>query len=501
MGHTRWAGLFLAALPFLAGCKGFWDAPSTGTDFTLSSSPSSLSISPGATSGNTSTISVTPANSFTGTVDLACTVTAPSNATSPATCSLSPTSVSLSSTSPETATLTATTSSTTTAGAYTITVSGSSGGVTVNTTVCALVGTSSGMCSGTASTSGIFYVLSSSSIAGYTISSGALTGISGTSFTNLSGATAIAIAPNGAYLYVASQGIGIVPYTINSSTGALTQGTAFGDTEAGALQIDPSGKWLLDASLAGTLNAYPITSSGTLASQTVPLPIQLAGTAVEQVAISPNGALISVALGGNGTQSFAFNAGNTASPIGNEINVINPLGGVNKGGAISVAIDPQNRLLYIGELAAFNSNTNSGALRVFTIGTTSQGQPNLNELSYASPYAPLGTGPQAILPDPTGKYVYVASWQTLAAGAITGYSVSTSALTQIGSSTANMGTQPAGLAEDSTNSYVLAISKQGSPSFNAYTFDGTTLGQLDPATITGSPAATNPIAIVAIPKQ
>jgi 6-phosphogluconolactonase (cycloisomerase 2 family) len=504
MRRAGLAGLFLATVSLLTGCKGFWDAPSGNTSFSLSNS-ANITVSPGATTNNTSTISVTPANSFTGTVDLTCSVTAPTNASNPATCSLSPTSVDLSSTSAMTATLTATTASTTTAGVYTITVTGSSGGVTATTAVCALVGNSSGSCSTTASTSGVFYVLNASTIAGYTISSGSLAGVSGSSY-SLNGATAIAIAPSGNFLYVGSEGSGIVLYTISSSTGALGQGNSavFGDTVAQALQIDPSGTWLLDldgsVGGSGTLTAYPILSTGAQDTSRTLQQVSLAGAAPQQMAISPNGTLISVALGGNGTQSFSFNA-TSATPIGTANSLVTkPYG--SDGAAISVAIDPQNRLLYIGETLAFpTSTTNLGALRVFTIGANLSATPSLSELNYKAPYAPLGTGPHAILPDPAGKYVYVASWQTLAAGAITGYSVTTSALTQIGSSTVATGTGPSSLAEDSTDSYVLAASNLESPFFNAYTFDATTPGQLDPASITGSPAASNPIAIVAMPKQ
>jgi 6-phosphogluconolactonase (cycloisomerase 2 family) len=496
MRQASWAGLFLAVLPFLAGCKGFWDAPTTGTNFSLSGSPSSLSISSGATSGNTSTISVTPANSFTGTVDLTCTVSGPTNASNAATCGLSPTSVDITGTTAVSATLTATTVSATTAGAYTVTVSGTSGSETETTTVCVVV--TSGTCGTTAGTSGFFYVLSPSSIAGYTASSSALTSVSGSSF-NLSGASAIAVATSGNFLYVASQSTGIVPYTINSSTGALTQGTeVIGDSAVEAMQIDPSGKWLLDANLAGTLTAYPITSTGAQDTTRTLQQVALASATVEQIAISPSGALISVALGATGTQSFSFIAGNNV-PIGTGGSILTtPYG--NGGNAISVAMDPQSRLLYIGEVAAFTSNTNSGALRVFTITTSSPGATSLQELPYASPYAPLGTGPHAILPDPTGKYVYVASWQTGSAGAITGYSVATSALTQIGTGTVATGTEPVALAEDSTSTFVLAVNNQGTIPLDAYTFDSTTAGQLDPASITGS-TASNPIAIVAIPKQ
>jgi 6-phosphogluconolactonase (cycloisomerase 2 family) len=390
------------------------------------------------------------------------------------------------------ATLTATTTSTTTVGAYNITVSGSSGGVSATTSVCAEVSTSSSAaCSGsTAGTSGNFYVLSNSSIAGYNLSSGSLAAISGAS-SSLNGASAITIAPSGAFLYVATVGNGVTVYTINSTTGALTQGNEIiADSAVQAMQIDPSGKWLLDASLGGSLTAYPITSTGAQDTTRTLQQVALASTTVQQMAISPNGALISVALGSTGTESFPF-AASSNTPIGNAYNpVTKPYG--SDGAAISVAIDPQSRLLYIGETAAFpNSNSNSGALRVFTIGTNS-----LTELGYALPYAPLGTGPHAILPASAGSYVYAASWQSGASGVITTYSVTTSALTAL-SSTANTGTEPSGMTEDSTDSYVLAVSLQGSPLFNAFTFDATTSGQLD-ASVTGS-TISSPIAIVAAP--
>jgi len=236
----------------------------------------------------------------------------------------------------------------------------------------------SGTCSATASNSGNFYILSKNSIAGYSISGGTtLTSISGSSYTVSGVASSVAIAPSNDFLYVASTG-GITLYTINTSTGALTQGSSgFGDGLAQSIQIDPSGKWLLEASLAGSLIAYPITSTGvedypSRSVQTMPL----AAATVNQMAISPNGTLIAVALGDTGTEAFPFTSG-SASPIGNAYSkIFTPYGG-SGGSALSLAIDPQNRLLYVGETDAFpSSSTDSGGLRVFTISSGS-----LNELS------------------------------------------------------------------------------------------------------------------------
>jgi len=341
----------------------------------------------------------------------------------------------------------------------------------------------------TATSSGNFYILNSNSIAGFSISSSKLTSISGSSY-SVSGASAVAIAPSGNFLYVASQGSGITLYTIASS-GALTQGASIdGDTVAQSILVDPSGSWLLDASALGTLRAIPISSSGTLDLSRSVQSQALAGTSVQQMAISPNGLLVAVALGSTGTQAFAFTSGN-ASPLGSgstPIRVTN----ASAGSAISVAVDPQNRLLYIGEVAAFpSSNTNSGALRVFTISGRT-----LTEFTYATPYQSGGLAPHFILPIATGNYVYVANGAgNSAAGNITGFAVTTTALTT--GSTVTAGVQPLSMAEDSTGSYVFEVCSTGSPYFDAYTFDNTNTGQLD-SQVTSTTAATS-IAIVAAP--
>ena len=102
--------------------------------FGLSNS-GNISVVQGATTGNTSTITVTPSNSFTGSVGLACAVTTtPTSPTSPVTCSIG-SSVSITGSSAVTATLTASSTLTTTPGAYQITVTGTSGAITQTTVV------------------------------------------------------------------------------------------------------------------------------------------------------------------------------------------------------------------------------------------------------------------------------------------------------------------------------------------------------------------------------
>jgi 6-phosphogluconolactonase (cycloisomerase 2 family) len=482
----------LAAAPLIVGCKDFWQAPNSNS-FTLASNPTSLTVTAGSI--GTSTITVTPASSFTGTVTLTCAVTSPSGAVSATTCALSPTSVSITSTTAQTASLTATTTSTTTTGAYQLVVTGTSGSTTETTTVCVAVGVSSSSCASTSTTSGHFYILNSATISGDYINAGSVTQLSTTTLPSGTG-VAMAIDPaEPTLLYVATTG-GIFLYPIESSGALQTPTTISGNQGVAAIQVDPSGKWLLVAYSSGSLSAIPITSAGIQDStRSVQANTYLAGTPI-QMAISPSqtNAIVAVSLGSSGTQVFPFTTGNSA-PIGNAYKpTIATWGSTNSGAsANSVAIDPQDRFLYIGEVEAFpnsTASTGTGGLRVLTIKST-----ELSELS-ASPYPSGGTGPHAILPESSGNYVYVANWAGNATGV--GFQVASGgALTQL-SGTFTTGSEPTGLAEDNTDSFVLVVSGLGSPDLDAYSFSSST-GSLTSGA-TSSSTGTNPIAIVSVPK-
>ena len=78
------SGMYIHTLAITAMVSG----ASGAQGFTIASSQN-INIAPGATSGNTSTISVNPTNGFTGNVAVSCAVTAaPSGAISPVTCSI-----------------------------------------------------------------------------------------------------------------------------------------------------------------------------------------------------------------------------------------------------------------------------------------------------------------------------------------------------------------------------------------------------------------------------
>ncbi len=498
-----WMKLVWTAPLLLAGCKGFWDAAGS-SDFTLSNSGAISVSTPGATSGNTSTITVTPSGSFSGTVTLSCAVTtSPSSATSPVTCSLSPTSVAIGSSTAETATLTASTTSTTTTGAYEITVTGTSGSATTTATACVTVGTSSGTCnSPSAGTSGKFYVLNAArqQIAGYYVNAGKLTALPGSPYsvpaTPTSPNGAIAIAPNGAFLYVSTIA-GIYVYSV-ASDGSLTLGNNSGiisPDQAVSMQVSANNNWLVEIA-PGYVYAVPINSSnGTVASKTEQA-VGLSGT-VQQVAISPDSSYVFVAMGAGGTEAIAFNGGAAANadPFGAATNIAT----INSAGsALSVAVDPLQsgqtapRLFYIGETAA-TGGSNTGGLRVFNFN-------GFKELS-GSPLTTNGLAPYSILPISTGNYVYVVNRQVSGSntGVISGYGVSgsnnTYSVTAL-SKTFAVGTNPVALAEDSTGTFVFAVDYGGNPDLQGYTFDSTNAGYLD-AGVSGA-TGTDPVQASAI---
>jgi 6-phosphogluconolactonase (cycloisomerase 2 family) len=497
----------VVALPllvvFLAGCGDFWQNPNgtSATSFSMSNS-GSITVAPGATSGNTATITVTPGSSFTGTVTLACSITTePSNPTSPTTCSLSPTSVSLSSSTAETSTLTASTTSSTTTGAYEVEVTGTSGTIAESTTVCVEVSSSSGSCTSGSGTSGIFFVLNqtTSQIVVAKLVSGSLTTIGSVS-TPASHPFAIAIAPNGNFLYVSTLN-GIYVYTI-SSGGTLTLGNggaAISADPASTMQVDATNSWLVE-SISGSSALYAIavnSSTGDLATsgeteQT--LAGGLPSTTPVELAISPNDSssctdcYVFVAMGSGGIELVAFNPANS-NPFGStaHVGLINSSGGAN-----TIAVDPTNRLLYVGESDALSSATQSGGLCVYTISAS-----GATAIS-GSPYPTAGTGPSSILPSADGNYVYVANQSVSGSSSdnITSFSVSTTALSQIGTVAAGP-TGQIGLAEDSTSSFLLAVDIAGAPDLQAYTMSSGALT----STFTGA-TGTDPVgasAVVAAP--
>lgn len=347
--------------------------------------------------------------------------------------------------------------------------------------------------------SGPFYVLNSNAgqleIAGYSIVNSTLTPLTGSPYVLPSGPYAIAIAPNNSFLYVSTQS-GIYLYAIGGA-GALTLASTTPvstDFAATSMQVDATDSWLLDASGSGYLYAVPIdplTGKTTGAVQQM----SLAGIRPRQLTISPDNKNVFVTLGGSGTEVIPFTAANT-DPLPTTVGV--PIAVKGPGGqALSVAVDPTNELLYVGETLGSSGSSNTGVLRAFSYSSLS-GTP---AEAAGSPYASGGLTPVSILPDASGAYVYIANAtvSNSSTGNIAGFSVTSSgttySLTPL-STTVSAGTTPAGLADVSTGAVVLLVNSGGSPDLDVYTFDTTTLGKLDPAFSFAT--GTDPIGTIAI---
>jgi 6-phosphogluconolactonase (cycloisomerase 2 family) len=346
----------------------------------------------------------------------------------------------------------------------------------------------------------VFYVLNlaTQQAAGFAFATGSTTPTAVTGSPYALGATplAMAIAPNGKFLYISTGG-GLFVYGIGTG-GALTllnnQQSISGDL-ATTIAVDSSGTWLLEeTSGSGTLNAIPISTSTGLVDSTRTLQtVHMPNITAKEIAVSPANSTspyVFVAMGSGGTAIIPFASGDVA-PFGSvaTIAVKN-----NNGAANAIAVDPTNRLLYVGETAAL-SGTQTGGMRVFTIGTS-----KIEEIAN-SPFATGGTGPSAILP--MANFVYVANFAVSGSGTgnITGYSVtsSNSTYTLALVNTVNAGKSTVGLAEDSTSTYILALNTGGNPDLSTYTFD--TTGKLTAgATAKTGTDPVQALAIVAAPQ-
>ncbi len=350
---------------------------------------------------------------------------------------------------------------------------------------------------GTGTSGGYFYVLNqaTSQIAAFSIANSTLTVVAGSPYALASTPYSIAVSPNGAFLYVGTA-VGIYLYTIGSG-GVLTlanNSSVISSDFATTMQFDATGSWLLEAgpNLAEVLAIRINTLSG-LPSSGVEVNTVLPSANIQQLTVSPDNAHVLVAMGTSGTQEIFFVAGNSAAPFGTGANIpVKNLGG----SALSVAVDPQNRLIYIGETAA-TSGSNTGGLRVLDYNT-------LTEIS-GSPFSTGGLSPYFILPMSTGKIIYIANRNVTgsATGTITGFTVATSgssySLTPL-SSTATTGIAPVDMAVDATGTYLMVVNSGGVPDLSVFTFDSTTAGKLNSAL--SAPTGVDPVqasAIAALP--
>ena len=334
-------------------------------------------------------------------------------------------------------------------------------------------------------------------------SSGTLSVLPNSPYNNGIAAQSLAVTPANTFLYAGTTN-GIYAYLINSD-GSLTvqnSGTAVAqDLVATVMQVDSTGNYLLAAGISTAFQAqaigiYQINSTTGVLTAITGSPLQLyTGAATTPsintptgLLITPNNSYVYVSLGALGVQVLTLGSGGALSS-GTAATILTPVSTSTSPSATGLASDPLSAFLFVAEV-------NTG-LRVLSIGTAGA----LKEVS-GSPYA-VGTGPNAVLLDATGSYVYVANKgsNNISAFALTAASGKLTAIA--GSPFGSGGQLPLAMVNDNTKTYVAVINSgsngsSGNSDVQLFKFDTTTDGKLVPvANATTGTDPTNPRAIAA----
>jgi 6-phosphogluconolactonase len=341
-------------------------------------------------------------------------------------------------------------------------------------------------------------------IAGFGLnSSGALSVLSGSPYNNGVAAQSLAVTPANTFLYAGTTN-GIYAYAINGNGSITVQnsGSAVAqDMVATQMQVDSTGNYLLASGFGTSIGAQAIgiytinTSTGLLtAVGGSPIPLYTGNGSTPAVVtptgllITPNNSYVYVSLGSLGVQILTLGTGG-ALAAGSTPSLLTPVSTSTSPSDTGLASDPLSAFLFVSEI-------NTG-LRVLSIGTGG----SLKEVS-GSPYA-VGTGPNGVVLDTTGSYVYVANKGSNNISAFTLTAASGKLTAIAGSPFASGGQLPTALVNDNSKKFVAVINSGangtgGNSDMQVFKFDTTTDGKLDPvSTATTGTDPTNPLTIAA----
>lgn len=321
-------------------------------------------------------------------------------------------------------------------------------------------------------------------------SNGALTGLG--KVLGCTGARTLAVHPSGDFVYCVcnrvSSGLSVLAYGVNKTTGALTNivnSVAPGANPSG-IAVDASGKHLsVTTSGANQITTYDVDpSTGYMTNPRVMTArsgvlemTMLKGTA--PVMYTPKFAYVANA-GANSVSAFSIdNASGTLTAVGSAA----PAGTY----PVSVAVDPSGRFAY-----AANKTANS--VSAYSIGATGALTPIDADAGSTGvqPSIPAGTAPLSVAIDPSGRFLYVANVGAGVAdpGTLSAYSIDsgTGALTPVAGSPFAAGNGPDSVVVDPSGRFVYAANYgwPGSGTVSAYAIDAGT-GALTP--VAGSPFA------------
>ncbi len=210
--------------------------------------------------------------------------------------------------------------------------------------------------------------------------------------TGVPSALNMAFHPGGKLLYLPDYDHNsITPFSINPQTGALTALTATSVSHPHDLAVDPSGKYLLaTSSTSNSIYVYSINSTTGLLEN---------GTGYAS---------------GNSPTRLEFNRAGTNFYVSNETDhsvtaysfdsttgFASPLGSIptpNGVGTVAFAIDPLGRYFYL-------SHSATDTVFLYAIGPTGM-------ITFSKRWNwPVGSEPQSMVIDPSGKFLYVVNHQ------------------------------------------------------------------------------------------
>lgn len=321
-----------------------------------------------------------------------------------------------------------------------------------------------------------FYVVNASataSLAGFALNAKGMTNTASSPYALGVGPSALAVTPNGKYVYVGTIGA-IYGFSVgsNGDLSLLNGGSALiTNISPSVLRVDPSGNWLIEADAAPEAFVFSINvNTGALTQQGTQL--DLSAGAPNHIVFTPGNGLMYIALGTGGVQICTFAASSGALT---KTGVLVPK--AQAGADNGLAVDPGGKYLFVAETAG-------NGLRVLSIAASGA----LTEIS-GSPFK-TGLGPAAVLVDSTGGYVYVANRTD---GTISVFALSASgALTAVSGSPFTTGSQPVDMAEDPSNTYLGVACQGGGPDFQVFTIGSATSSAPGGLTSFAKTTGTNP---------
>jgi len=286
----------------------------------------------------------------------------------------------------------------------------------------------------------------------------------------------IAVDPAGKFAYVASSGCAaqgyVSMYTIDSSSGALAPvapPVPTNDENTNSVSVDPSGKFVYVTSSGdvwdidfGSIVPFSINSTtGALTSTTGGIYGGGVNTTPEyfnSIAFHPSGKFAYAADGGASPEgSFGGDSSVSMYTVDSTTGALTSIGIIAAGtGPNSIALDPTGKF-------AYEANFGSNDVSMYTIDATTGALASTGTIA-------AGAAPVTIAMDPAGKFVYVANYGS---NEISMYTInaSTGALTSIGTISAGVAT--ISVAVDPSGKFAYAVN-YNSNDVSMYTINATT---------------------------